>query len=69
MARIAYASSHVILSVQPALGTDSQFSRQLHLLASKRTPGIIAKEPEVNTTTNVLGKHSLTPMLGASIKT
>ena len=57
MARIAYASSHVILSVQPALGTDSEFSRQLHLLASKRTPGIISKEPEVSCTTKILGKH------------
>ena len=69
MARVAYASSHVILSVQPALGTDSEFSRQLHLLASRRTPGIIAKEPEVNCTTTILGKHSLTPTLGASNKT
>ena len=69
MARIAYASSHVILSVQPALGIDSEFSRQLHFLASKPTSGIIAKEPEVNCTTKLLGKHSLIPKLGASNKT
>ena len=69
MARIAYASSHVILSVQPALGTDSEFSRQLHTLALKRTPGIVAREPEVNCTIRILGKQSLTPILGASNKT
>lgn len=47
VARIAYASSDVVLSVQPALGADSEFSSQLHLLASKRTPGIIAEVPKV----------------------
>lgn len=48
MARIAYASSDVVLSVQPALGVDSEFSRQLHSLAAKRIPGVIGKEPEVS---------------------
>ncbi|KAL9138011.1 MAG: hypothetical protein Q9175_000790 [Cornicularia normoerica] len=60
VARIAYASSDVILSVQPALGADSEFSRQLHSLASKRTPGIIAKEPEVQAI-----RHNVDPLLSA----
>ena len=46
VARIAYISSDVIISVQPALGVDSDFSHHLHLLASRKAPGIISKEPE-----------------------
>lgn len=60
VARIAYASSDVVLSVQPALGADSEFSRQLHSLASKRMPGIIAKEPEVHAI-----RHNVDPLLSA----
>jgi len=47
VARIAYISSDVVLSVQPALGHNSEFSKLLHTLAKDRTPGIIAKAPEV----------------------
>jgi len=47
VARVAYTSSDVVLSVQPALGADSEFSKHLHALSSKQTPGLIAKQPEV----------------------
>ena len=66
VARIAYASSHVVLSVQPALGADSEFSRQLHSLASKRIPGIIAKEPEVNHSLSLGQDNLLIQIPGAS---
>lgn len=48
VARIAYLSSDIVLSVQPALSVDSIFSRYLKALASKKTPGHVAKEPEVS---------------------
>ena len=47
VARIAYLSSDVILSVQPALNKDSEFSPSLHSLAAKKAPGVRAKDPEV----------------------
>lgn len=47
MARVAYACSDVVLSVQPALGDDSEFSKSLQALASQQTPGIYTKEVEV----------------------
>lgn len=48
VARIAYLSSDVVLSVQPALSADSEFSRHLHGLAAAKRPGLVAKElPEV----------------------
>ena len=46
VARIAYICSDVVISVQPALGLDSEFSHQLHVLASRNTAGIVSKEPE-----------------------
>lgn len=69
MARIAYHSSDVILSVQPALDTDSEFSRQLHSLVSKRTPGILCKEPEVNCSATMVGDSLLTQLPGANFTT
>jgi len=47
VARIAYLSSDLVLSVQPALGVDSDFSRQLRGLASRKNPGCLTKAPEV----------------------
>lgn len=48
VARIAYLSSDVVLSVQPALGTDSDFSKHLHSYSASRLPGLVTKEaPEV----------------------
>lgn len=48
VARIAYIASDLVLSVQPALGRDSEFSITLRSLAAKKAPAIVAKElPEV----------------------
>ena len=59
MARVAYISSDVILSVQPALGADSEFSKHLHALSSNNVPGIIAQEPEVRWLNQWRQKHAL----------
>ena len=66
---VAYLSSHVVLSVQPALGTDSEFSRQLHSLAAERIPGIISKEPEASCSMRIAEDDVLTPLQGPSITT
>jgi hypothetical protein len=42
VARIAYLSSDVVISVQPAQAIDSEFSKTLHSLAALRIPGVIA---------------------------
>lgn len=48
MARIAYVASDVVLSVQPALGVDSEFSAHLHRFAANKAPGLVGKNiPEV----------------------
>ncbi|KAL8790373.1 MAG: hypothetical protein Q9195_006391 [Heterodermia aff. obscurata] len=60
VARIAYLSSDIILSVQPALNIDSDFSRQLHLLATRKTPGIISREPNIQAV-----RHNVDPLLSA----
>ncbi|KAF2866239.1 hypothetical protein BDV95DRAFT_505054 [Massariosphaeria phaeospora] len=50
VARIAYLASHVIVSVQPALATDSEFSETLHSLQKSKAPSVVAKEhPEIVT--------------------
>ena len=48
MARIAYVSSDVILSVQPALGTDSEFSHFLNRFALHKAKGYVSRAvPEI----------------------
>lgn len=48
VARVAYISSDLVLSVQPGLGRDSEFSSTLRSLAAEKAHGIIAKDfPEV----------------------
>ena len=48
VARIAYLSSDVVLSIQPALATDSDFSRHLHSCSASRSLGLVTKgAPEV----------------------
>lgn len=42
MARIAYLSSDVIVSVQPAQGTDSQFSAHLSRYATRGDSSLVA---------------------------
>ena len=56
VARVAYLSSDIILSVQPALNIDSDFSRQLHQLATRKAPGIIIREPDVSFSVLQLGQ-------------
>lgn len=48
VARIAYLSSDVVVSVQPSLATDSEFSKHLRSYFGKNVPGIVARGvPEV----------------------
>ncbi|OAA68315.1 sulfite reductase beta subunit [Niveomyces insectorum RCEF 264] len=62
VARIAYLSSDVIVSVQPSLSTDSEFSVHLKRLAQAKTPGIVASSenaiPEIQTV-----RHNADPLL------
>jgi len=48
VARIAYLSSDVIVSVQPSLAIDSEFSKFLKNFAGKNASGVVAQgTPEV----------------------
>ncbi|EEH18359.1 sulfite reductase (NADPH) hemoprotein, beta-component [Paracoccidioides brasiliensis Pb03] len=50
VARIAYLSSDLVLSVQPSLQTNSLFSKQLHLLSDSKVQGVVSQSvPEVRT--------------------
>ncbi|KAI4172862.1 MAG: hypothetical protein LQ343_003269 [Gyalolechia ehrenbergii] len=61
VARIAYLSSDVILSVQPALTTDSEFSTYLHSYSASRLPGLVTNEgPEI-----IAVRHNVDPLLSA----
>lgn len=43
VARVAYLASDVVLSVQPALQTDSVFSKSLKALKANKTESVAAK--------------------------
>ncbi|KAK4950566.1 hypothetical protein LTR28_007011 [Elasticomyces elasticus] len=59
VARIAYLSSDVVVSVQPSLATDSEFSRFLRTYASNKTAGIISRGvPEI-----LPVRHNVDPLL------
>lgn len=49
MARIAYLSSDLIVSVQPAQSIESEFSSHLHRYAGRNDQGLVAQSgvPEV----------------------
>jgi sulfite reductase (NADPH) hemoprotein beta-component len=53
VARIAYLSSDVIVSVQPAYAIESEFSAHLHRYAGRKDSGLVATSeggvPEVKT--------------------
>ena len=52
VARIAYLASDVVVSVQPSLAADSEFSKFLQQYASNKANGIVAQgAPEVRTQT------------------
>ncbi|KAL8689370.1 MAG: hypothetical protein Q9218_004948 [Villophora microphyllina] len=62
VARIAYLSSDVVLSVQPALASDSEFSKHLYSHAARRSPGLVANEaPEDTQVISV--RHNVDPLL------
>ncbi|KAK4240401.1 hypothetical protein C8A03DRAFT_31537 [Achaetomium macrosporum] len=62
VATIAYLASDVVVSVQPSLASDSEFSRHLKQLASQKTPSLVAKShdavPEIQSV-----RHNNDPLL------
>ncbi|KAI9723963.1 MAG: hypothetical protein M1812_000681 [Candelaria pacifica] len=59
VARIAYLSSDVVISVQPAQALQTEFSKHLHEYVDSRTPGLVARDiPEVHTI-----RHNADPLL------
>ncbi|KAL9119503.1 MAG: hypothetical protein Q9187_003943 [Circinaria calcarea] len=61
VARIAYLSSDVVISVQPALSRDSEFSKYLHSFAARKSQGLVARAvPEVQSI-----RHNIDPFLSA----
>ncbi|KAK8867557.1 sulfite reductase [Apiospora arundinis] len=62
VARIAYLSSDVIVSVQPSLAQDSAFSSHLKRYAERKDPSLVAKDqtavPEIQTV-----RHNNDPLL------
>ncbi|KAF1985134.1 sulphite reductase hemo protein, beta subunit [Aulographum hederae CBS 113979] len=59
VAKIAYLASDVIISVQPSLATDSEFSSHLRSSAASNTTGVVAKGiPEI-----IPVKHNADPLL------
>ncbi|KAL8949963.1 MAG: hypothetical protein Q9222_003974 [Ikaeria aurantiellina] len=61
VARIAYLSSDVVLSIQPALAVNSPFSKHLRNCSSTNTPSPILKDkPEI-----IALRHNVDPLLSA----
>ncbi|KAI9821764.1 MAG: hypothetical protein M1827_002345 [Pycnora praestabilis] len=59
VARIAYLSSDVIISVQPSHAVNSEFSKYLHSYARNKASGVVAHElPEVQSI-----RHNADPLL------
>ncbi|KAI0998207.1 Sulfite reductase [NADPH] subunit beta [Podosphaera aphanis] len=59
VARIAYLSSDIIISVQPTIGTDSEFSSHLRRYADRQDKGYVANTvPEI-----VSVRHNADPLL------
>ncbi|KAI9679293.1 MAG: hypothetical protein M1817_005313 [Caeruleum heppii] len=62
VARIAYLSSDIVLSVQPAQSADSNFSSLFHAWSSQKHPGLISKSnrspPEIRAI-----RHNVDPLL------
>jgi sulfite reductase (NADPH) hemoprotein beta-component len=48
VARIAYLTSDVVLSVQPSLQNDSLFSKSLKALKASKTSNLSSKSTEVS---------------------
>ncbi|KAK0714782.1 hypothetical protein B0H67DRAFT_644612 [Lasiosphaeris hirsuta] len=62
VARIAYLSSDVVVSVQPSLASDSEFSSHLKRFASRKHPSLVANSndavPEIQSV-----RHNADPLL------
>ncbi|KAL9090009.1 MAG: hypothetical protein Q9165_005538 [Trypethelium subeluteriae] len=59
VARIAYLASDLIISVQPSLASDSEFSTFLRSYTQRKAPGIVSKNlPEVEAV-----RHNVDPLL------
>ncbi|ORX95793.1 sulfite reductase-like protein subunit beta [Clohesyomyces aquaticus] len=59
VARIAYLASDVIVSVQPSLASDSEFSESLRSLQKHQSPSLVAKgQPEI-----LPVRHNADPLL------
>lgn len=63
VARIAYLSSDVIISVQPAQAVESEFSTHLHRYSGRKDSGLVATSeggvPEVRFFGNSVNIHML----------
>lgn len=57
MARIAYLSSDVVVSVQPAIGTDSEFSSHLNRFASRKDSSLVAQSADTVPEVSLLKGH------------
>jgi sulfite reductase (NADPH) hemoprotein beta-component len=61
VARIAYIASEVVLSVQPSLGTESDFSHHLNRFALNKAKGFVSRSvPEI-----IPLRHNADPLLSA----
>ncbi|KAF2423546.1 sulphite reductase hemo protein, beta subunit [Tothia fuscella] len=61
VARIAYIASDFVVSVQPSLATDSEFSKHLKSFADGKQPSLVAKGvPEI-----LAVRHNADPLLSA----
>ena len=61
MARIAYLSSDIVISVQPSLAIDSDFSQHLHHFASNKARSQVSNSvPDIHT-----ARHNADPLLSA----
>ncbi|KAL8298306.1 hypothetical protein RB597_006832 [Gaeumannomyces tritici] len=62
VARIAYLSSDVVVSVQPSLAADTEFSRHLKASAAHKEPSVVAKTPD-NIPQILSVRHNADPLL------
>ncbi|KAI6282295.1 hypothetical protein MCOR27_000240 [Pyricularia oryzae] len=62
VARIAYISSDVVISVQPSLATETDFSRYLKSAAARKEPSLVAKNPN-NVPEIQSVRHNADPLL------
>ncbi|KOS20684.1 Sulfite reductase subunit beta [Escovopsis weberi] len=62
VARIAYLASDVVLSVQPALNSDSEFSSHLKSIAGRRDQGIVAATEDAIPEIQYI-RHNTDPLL------